>query len=93
MYKSNIVMAKSVRESCAIVQKPSLKSLGILVVIMAVPIMTSSGNEVSLTKIPKSKRSPHTTSKEATKYARNSGFSNPILVKRPTPVTSGITNF
>jgi len=84
-----MVMAKSVRAAWAINQNPSFSKMGILVLIKAVAIMVNSGMAASRVRKPMSSSAPQTTSKLATKYAQNFGFSKPIFPKHPTPTISG----
>ena len=61
-------MAKSVRASLTMNQKPCAgrESSGILVVAIAVEMMTSSGTDASRVTNPISTRNPHTISKTPT---------------------------
>jgi hypothetical protein len=86
---SRIVIAKSVRASCAIDQNPFSNKMGILVVDIAVIIIMSTGIAAILTENPIKIRVLHTISNEATNAARNSGFEKPIFSKRPAPVSYG----
>ncbi len=81
-------MAKSVRASLTIYQKPWLarNNSGTLVVAIAVVITINSGMDASLVHNPNSSRMPHRTSKVPTKCAVKYGCGNPILVKRTTPM-------
>ena len=76
---SSIVIAKSVRYSCAICQKPLFRRIGIFVVINAVIIIISNGIEANLVRNPISTKEPQTISNVATNKAQNSGFSKPIF--------------
>ena len=81
-------MAKSVRASLTMYQKPWLarNSSGTFVVAIAVVITASSGIDTSLVPSPSKSRSPQRTSKLPTKWAVKYGCGNPILVKRTTPM-------
>ncbi|MDZ7878375.1 MAG: hypothetical protein U5L45_11925 [Saprospiraceae bacterium] len=59
-------MAKSVRESCAIDQKPLFSKIGILVEISAVIMINSNGMEAILVSKPIKISVPQTISNDAT---------------------------
>ncbi|MNX83386.1 hypothetical protein D3C86_1151480 [compost metagenome] len=86
-------IAKSVRDSCAMCQKPPSTQRGILVVMMATPMTASKGTAARRVRRPKQTRSPQVTSKQPTIGASSSGAGRPILAKRPTPSASGKRNF
>lgn len=60
-------MAKSVRYSCAIFQKPLSIKIGSLVVINAVVIIVNRGMDASLVNKPNKTSEPQTISRFATK--------------------------
>jgi len=85
-------MAKSVRASLTMYQKPwfARNNSGTFVVAIAVVITISSGMDTSLVPSPSKSRKPQRTSKVPTKWAVNDGCENPILVKRTTPMLGSI---
>lgn len=85
-------MAKSVRASLTMYQKPWLarNNSGTFVVAIAVVITMSSGIDTSLVHSPIKSRRPHRISKVPTKWAVKYGCGNPILVKRVTPILESI---
>ena len=87
------VIAKSIRDSCAIDQTPFSIKIGIFVVVIAVIMIIKSGIAAILVEKPIIMNAPQAISKEATKYARNSGLAKPIFSNRPAPNKSGKRNF
>src|SRR5208282_3000684 len=85
-------MAKSVRASLTMNQKPWLarKTSGTFVVAMAVVITTNSGTAVSRVQRPSSTQRPHTISKPPTKCAEKYGYGKPMRVKRTTPIFASV---
>jgi hypothetical protein len=81
-------IAKSVRASLTVYQKPwlALTNSGTFVVAMAIVITMSSGTAVTFVQKPNSTKIPHTISKVPTKCAAKEGCGNPIFVKRATPI-------
>jgi hypothetical protein len=81
-------IAKSVRASLTVYQKPwlALTNSGTFVVAMAIVITMSSGTAVTLVQKPNSTKIPHTISKVPTKCDVKEGCGNPIFVKRATPI-------
>lgn len=99
-------IAKSVRISWAILQKPyvfnsrktkgpklSPKAMGIFVTIMATVMFTSIAIAAPRVKNPIMMHSPQAISKTPTNVAKKSGEGNPMLSKRPMPRVAGKINF
>src|SRR5208337_2969744 len=81
------VIAKSVRASLTMNQKPWLRwnSSGILVVAIAVRITSNNGMLASLVTSPTRPRNPQITANAPTKRAVKAGIGNPMRVSRSTP--------
>ena len=81
-------MAKSVRASLTMYQKPRLarNNSGTFLVAIAVVITISKGIDAILVPSPSTSRKPQRTSNVPTKCAVKYGCENPILVKRVTPM-------
>jgi hypothetical protein len=86
-------MAKSVRYSCAIDQKPLSTKIGHLVVIKAVIITIKRGIETNLVNNPSNIKVLQIISKVPVKQAQNAGWLNPIFKNLPAPNDSGNKNF
>ena len=92
-YISSIVIAKSVRYSCAKGKNPLCINIVHFVVTKAVTIIISKGILANLVNSPISKSSPHIISKDAAKDAQNSGLAKPMPLNRSMPSVSGNINF
>ena len=88
-----MVIAKSVRYSCAIDRKPLSMRIGYFVVTKATAIMISNGMEASRVKNPAKIKAPQMISNAPVNEAQNSGCSKPIFAKRPAPTAPGVINF
>lgn len=91
--KSSNVIAKSVRYSCAIAQKPLSIRTGTFVLINATIITISKGITARRVNKPNNTKIPQKTSNIPVTLAQNSGEAKPIFSNRPGPTISGKMNF
>jgi hypothetical protein len=74
-------------------QKPFCKSIGTLVVRIAVELMINKGITANRVTNPRMTKMPHAISKTPTNGARNSGFGSPDLLKAANSKFTGIKKF